>query len=227
MKNNLPFLAACWLSILQGQAQPSFSLTPNPVYGTEQSPVQVDGLATVKNLGATTETFQWTRTILRLDQDSSCFTAVTDPYLHWFYTVSQKSFSLAPGEEGPLNITLWDTEELGCCAIAHMKLKKLGSVPDSLEAFYYLRTCVPLATTEIGTAGVNLFPNPVQQYFSLQHAESVHQMALCDASGKMLRRIPANPTNQYVVQNLPAGVYYLILENAEGSIVQVLELLKR
>ena len=227
MKNNLPFLAACWLSILQGQAQPSFSLTPNPVYGTEQSPVQVDGLATVKNLGATTETFQWTRTILRLDQDSSCFTAVTDPYLHWFYTVSQKSFSLAPGEEGPLNITLWDTEELGCCAIAHMKLKKLGPVPDSLEAFYYLRTCVPLATTEIGTAGVKIFPNPVQQYFSLQHAESVHQMALCDASGKMLRRIPANPTNQYVVQDLPTGVYYLILENAEGSIVQVLELLKR
>lgn len=221
------FLAACWLSILQGQAQPTFSLTPNPVYGTEQSPVQVDGLATVKNLGSTTETFQWTRTILRLDQDSSCFTAVTDPYLHWFYTVSQKSFSLAPGEEGPLNITLWDTEELGCCAIAHMKLKKLGSVPDSLETFYYLRTCLPLATTEIGKAGIKLFPNPVLQYFSLQHAESVHQMTLFDASGKMLRRIPVNSTNQYAVQDLPAGAYYLILENAEGSILQALELVKR
>lgn len=226
MNNNLLFFAACWLSVLQVQAQQSFSLTPNPVYGTEQSPAQVDGLATVKNLGSTTETFQWTRTILRLDQDSSCFTAVTDPYLHWFYTVSQKSFSLAPGEEGPLNITLWDTEELGCCAIAHMKLKKLGPVPDSLEAFYYLRTCLPLATTEIGTAGVKLFPNPVLQYFSLQHAESVHQMTLCDASGSMIRRIPANSTNQYAVQDLPAGTYYLILENAEGSIVQALELFK-
>lgn len=227
MKNNLTFLAACWLSLLQAHAQPSFSLTPNPVYGTEQSPVQVDGLATVKNLGSVTETFQWTRTIIRLDQDSSCFTAVTDPFLHWFYTVSQKSFSLAPGEEGPLNITLWDTEELGCCAIAHMKLKKLGIAPDSLEAFYYLRTCLPLATIEIEGAGVRLFPNPVLHAFSLHHAESVHQMTLCDASGKMLRRIPANSTNQYVVQDLPAGAYFLILENTEGRIVQALELLKQ
>lgn len=226
MKPLLAFAALCLFSPTNLLAQQSFSLTPNPVFGVEMLPIEVEGHATVKNLAATTDTFRWKRTIIRLDHDSVCQTAVTDPFLHWFYQVSEKTFWLAPGEEGPLNVTLWDFEETGCCAIVHMKLKKVDSPTDSIEAYYYLRTCQPLAVLEIQKSSVKIFPNPVAQFFSLKNADIVAQLTFCDASGRMLRRIPANPDNRYQVADLPSGAYYLVLENIDGSIVQVVEFVK-
>lgn len=208
------------------RAQQNFSLSPNPVYGTEKEPYEIEAAATIKNLSTTQETFRWTRTVIQLENDSTCQTQVTDPYLHWFHAVSEKTFLLEPGQEGPMNVTLWDFEESGCCAIVHMKLKKLTGAPDSIEAFYYLRTCQPLDVSTIEKPSIKLYPNPVAQYFSLQNAESVHQMTLCDATGRLLRRIPANAENRYGIQNLPFGSYYLVLENMDGGILQVLEFVK-
>ncbi|MBC7776445.1 MAG: T9SS type A sorting domain-containing protein [Phycisphaerae bacterium] len=222
----LPLLLAFCLYSFASQAQQTFTLTPNPVFGDETDPFEVEGRATVKNLAATTQNFRWKRTVIRLDNDSICYTAVTDPNIHWFYTISEKSFSLDAGQEGPLYVSLFDFEASGCCAIVHMKLKKLDAPVDSIEAYYYLRTCQPLAVSEIQKFSVQLFPNPVAQYFSLKNAESVSNLTLCDASGKMLKRMQANLENHYGIADLPLGAYYLVLENKDGSIVQVLQFQK-
>jgi len=224
MKQLLLYL--CLFFSVTTLAQQTFSLTPNPVFGDESDPFEIEGRATVKNLASTTQNFRWTRTIIRLDNDSICFTAVTDPYLHWFYTVSEKNFSLGPNEEGPLYVTLFDFEQVGCCAIAQMKIKNLDVPTDSIEAYYYLRTCQTLAVSEIQKSSVQIFPNPVAQYFSLQHAESVSRITLCDASGKMLKRMQANAENRYGMDGLLQGAYFLVLENKDGSILQVLEFVK-
>ncbi|MDZ4682141.1 MAG: hypothetical protein SGI94_16995 [Saprospiraceae bacterium] len=170
MKQLQLFICLILFSFTSIQAQQTFSLTPNPVFGDESDPVQVEGRATVKNLAATAQNFRWKRTIIRLDNDSICFTAVADPYLHWFPDVSEKNFSLDADQEGPLEVTLFDFEETGCCAIVHMKLTKLDAPLDPIEAYYYLRTCQPLAVSEIRKSSVQIFPNPAAQYFSLQNA---------------------------------------------------------
>ncbi len=226
MKQLQLLLLSSLLSFAGLQAQQSFTLTPNPVFGEETYPEQVDGRATVKNLAATSQNFRWKRTIIRLDNDSICQTAVTDPYNHWFPAVSEKNFSLDAGQEGPLYVTLWDFQQVGCCAIVQLKLKNLDAPIDSIEAFYYLRTCQPLAVSELQKSSVQIFPNPVAEYFSLQNAESVARLTLCDATGKMLRRMPANVENRYEMTDLPLGAYYLVLENKDGSLVQVLEFVK-
>ena len=79
---------------------------------------------------------------------------------------------------------------------------------------------------EAQKSAVQIFPNPAGQYFSLKNAGSVSRLHLCDATGKMLKRIPVNPENRYEVADLPPGAYYLVLENKEGSILQVLEFVK-
>ena len=208
------------------EAQQTFSLTPNPVFGDESDPFEVKGMATVKNLDTLTQNFRWKRTIIRLDNDSICFTAVADPFLHYFHGVSEKNFWLNAGQEGPLEVTLFDFEETGCCAIVHMKLTKLDAPVDSIEAYYYLRECQPLAVSEIQKSAVQIFPNPAAQYFSLQNAESVSRFMLCDATGKMLKKMQVSADNRYSVTDLPFGAYYLVLENREGSIVQVLQFVK-
>lgn len=226
MKQLQLLLATLFLSIATLQAQQSFSLIPNPVFGEDKDDFMNEGQAMVKNLSTDTETFRWTRTIIRLDHDSICYVPVTDPYLHWFYAVSEKTFQLDPQQEGPLYVTLWDFEESGCCAIVNMKLKKISGTPDSVEAFYYLRSCLPLAVSSIEKASIEVFPNPAAQYFSLKNAEMVRYLTICDATGKMLRRIPANSDQRYEIADLPAGAYFLVLENKERAILQVLSMAK-
>jgi len=133
---------------------------------------------------------------------------------------------MEPGQEGPLYVTLFDHEGVGCCAIVQMKIKNLDVPTDSIEAYYYLRACQTLAVSEIQKSSVQIFPNPVTQSFSLQNAASVSRMTLCDASGKMLKRLQANSDNRYEMDELPQGAYFLVLENKEGSILQVLEFVK-
>ncbi len=226
MKQLQLFFCIFWFSFSGIQAQQTFSLTPNPVFGDESDPFEIDGRATVKNLAAVTQNFRWKRTIIRLDNDSLCFTAVTDPYLHWFHIVSEKNFSMDAGQEGPLEVTLFDYEETGCCAIVHMKLTKLDAPIDSIEAYYYLRECQPLAVSAIEKSSIEIFPNPVAQYFSLKNAPSVRHMILCDATGQMLQYIPVNSWNRYEIQGLPIGAYYLTLQNKEGAILQVVQFVK-
>lgn len=220
----LPILVLLLTSKLQ--AQSSFSLTPNPVFSEIVDEFIDEGRATIKNLASSTQNFRWKRTIIRLDNDSICFTAVTDPNLHWFPAVSEKNFSMEPGQEGPLYVTLFDFEQTGCCAIAHMKIKNLSTPTDSIEAFYYLRTCQPLAVLEVQTSSVTIYPNPSVQYFRLQNAESVSQLILCDATGKLLKQMQAKAENRYEVSDLPLGAYYLILKNDKGAVVQVTQFQK-
>ena len=66
-----------------------------------------------------------------------------------------------------------------------MKVSRLTGAPDSIEAFYYLRECQPLATLELEKSSIQLFPNPVSQFFSLKNPESVRYLTLCDANGKI------------------------------------------
>lgn len=225
MKQFRLLLAISLFALPSLRAQQTFSLTPNPVYGIEKGENEVEGSATVKNLAATTDTFVWTRTVLIIENDPACYTQVTDPYLHWHPQASEKTFWLAPGQEGPLNVTLWDPEASGCCAIAHLKLKKTSGTPDSIESFYYLR-CHLLGTPDVPKALVELSPNPATAFFSLKQADAVQRITLYEASGRLLRSIPVNADHRYEVSDLSPGTYYLVLEDKAGRLLQVLPWIK-
>lgn len=207
--------------------QTSFSLTPNPVYGVPEGTMEVTGEATIRNLATTTDTFRWKRTIIRLEHDSLCFTNVADPYIDWFKLISERDFVLAPNQQGPMNVTLYDPYETGCCAIVQLKIKKLDLPVDSVTSLYYFRTCPALAVSNLQADDLKLFPNPVSQFFSLQNPVSITQMTLCDESGKMIRQIPTQPNNHYNVADLAPGAYFLVLQDDQGRIWKVLEFVKK
>lgn len=208
-------------------AQQSFSLTPNPVYADGPPDMyEIRGEANIKNLSSTAETFHWKRTIIRLDDQPNCVTSVADPFIEWFPAVSEKTFTLDPQQEGPMYVSLLDPNASNCCAIVHIKITKTSGTPDSIDAYYYLRVCQPLAVSEAQKSGVVLYPNPAARYFALKNAENVYQITLCDGNGKMLRKISANADNQYDIESLTPGSYYLVLENRAGAILQVLNFIK-
>jgi hypothetical protein len=222
----LPVLA-CLFCFQLANAQQSFTLTPNPVVGVPEENYLVKAIATFKNLSSTTDTFQWTRVVLQMDPDTNCVLPVTDPYVHWYHGFSQRTFHMAPNQEGPLGVELYDFDETGCCAIVLLKVKKLTPPVDSLDGLYQLRDCQLLAAPEPDAAQINLYPNPANAWFALQHAEKVAALTLIDAEGKVVRRMKARPDHHYPLITEPTGQYYLVLENEQGKTLQVLEFFKQ
>lgn len=221
----LVFLSLLWTS-LQGQS--SFSITPNPVYSEYEDDEYVDeAKAVIQNLTGAIQHFKWKRTIIRLEHDSLCAIAVGDPFTHHFPAVSEKTFWLEPNADGLLDVSLFDFEQTGCCAIVQLKVKNLDVPSDSIEVYYYMRECQPLSVSAIQKSVVGIFPNPAVHYFSLQNAASVSSITLCDATGKLVKRMGQSPSNHYGIADLPLGTYYLVLENKDGALLQVLELVKQ
>lgn len=197
------------------------------VSGTTVDDIAVEALATFTNLSSSTVNFQWTRVILQMEPDTNCIVPVTDPYLHWHPLVSQKNFTMAPNQEGPLGVTLYDVDQAGCCAIVLMKVKRLTPPEDSLEGIYQLRDCQLLAAPEPDAPLISLYPNPATAWFALQHAEKVAALNLIDVEGKLVRRMNARPDHHYPLIAELTGQYYLVLENEQGKTLRVLEFFKR
>ena len=221
----LPILFCLAQTILL--AQSIFSVNPNPAYTVSDDSYEAKSEGTIKNLSSNTETFRWTRTIIRLDDSQHCQIAIGDPIAHYPPNVSTHTFPLNSGEEGPLQVLLFDTEGSGCCAIVNLRLYPLSNTADTLDALFYLRECQVLSAPESLSGQAMLSPNPVGDYFSLQNAPELQRMDLFDTGGRQIRSIPGASAQHYWCGDLPAGGYFLVLRGQSGVVLQVLEMSKK
>jgi len=212
---------------LQASAQLSFSISPNPVYSEELYP-GAEASAVITNHSTTTDTFLWQRQIIRLDHDSVCDLAVEDIFLHYLPLVSQSEFWLYPGQSGPLNVRLFDYNEIGYCALVHLKISKRGSPADTLTVVYHLQECQVVGTNDLAAAPkITVFPNPVQDVFSLKNARDVRALRLFDAQGKLVERFDATADHTYSLHHLPYGAYFIACEDVAGRVFQTLSVQKK
>jgi len=218
----------CLTTAPQLMAQLSFSVTPAPVQSVEVSD-GADANAVITNLSTTTDTFLWQRTIVQFESDSICVLGLADPFQHYLLKLSpQRKFWLQPGESGPLNVELFDLEGGNCCAEVHLKISKVGSPADTLTVVYHLRQCQAVGTDDLATAPtVAVFPNPVQDVFSLKNAHDVRALRLFDAQGKLVARFEANENHTYPVSQLPDGAYFIACEDKAGHVFQTLSVQKK
>ena len=213
---------------LQASAQLSFSITPSPVQSVEVSD-GADAYATITNLSTTTDTFLWQRQIIRFDDDGVCQLGLADPFQHYLFELtSQKTFWLQPGESGPLYVELYDFNGGGCCALVHLKITKVGSPADTMTVVYQLRECQAVGTDDPAAAPeVAVFPNPVQDVFSLKNAQDVRALRLFDSQGKLVERFEANENQTYSLRQLPDGAYFIACEDKTGRVFQTLSVQKK
>lgn len=221
-------LAFGLVATLQASAQLSFSITPSPVQSVEVSD-GADAYATITNLSATTDTFLWQRQIIQFDDDAVCELTLADPFQHYLFALtSQQKFWLQPGESGPLYVELYDFNGEGCCALVHLKISKVGSPADTMTVVYHLRQCQAVGTDDPATApGVAVFPNPVQDIFSLKNAHNVRALRLFDSQGRLVERFEANEKHTYSLRQLPDGAYFIACEDKAGRVFQTLSVQKK
>ena len=213
---------------LQVSAQLSFSITPSPVQSVEVSD-GADAYATITNLSTTTDTFLWQRQIIRFDDDAVCQLGLADPFQHYLFALTaQKKFWLQPGQSGPLHVELYDLGAQNCCALVHLKISKVGSPADTMTVVYHLRQCQAVGTDDPATApDVEVFPNPVQDVFSLKNARAVRALRLFDAQGRLVERFEANENHTYPLRHLPDGAYFIACEDKAGRVFQTLSIQKK
>lgn len=74
-----------------------------------------------------------------------------------------------------------------------------------------------LATTETASEKINIYPNPIKDFFTLKWKETPKQIVVYDLSGKPIKTLNANSNQQYYISDLPKGVYILMIEGASAT----------
>ena len=75
----------------------------------------------------------------------------------------------------------------------------------------------PTGISEDNSSNISVFPNPTTDFVTLD-AENLQQVTLFDMSGRMLNSISAQGnTQQLDLRGLPAGIYFIMLSNKNGS----------
>ncbi len=69
--------------------------------------------------------------------------------------------------------------------------------------------------------GLVLYPNPAKSFFRLQGDRNVQAVNLYNANGVLLRSYPISQ-EEYLVENLASGVYFVLLQRPEGGITKKL-----
>jgi hypothetical protein len=81
----------------------------------------------------------------------------------------------------------------------------------------------------LGTIEVKVFPNPVSDQFSLTADSEIQSWAMYNAVGTVVQReesTSATQTSLIQVADLPAGMYYLMVQTANGSAKKQVEVLR-
>lgn len=75
-----------------------------------------------------------------------------------------------------------------------------------------------LTVDEINDAGIKIYPNPTNTNFYISNiTEPIISLKILNASGVLVKEISNPNLNNQVQVNLSSGVYYLTIENREGT----------
>jgi hypothetical protein len=76
---------------------------------------------------------------------------------------------------------------------------------------------VSLGLTDVNIEEINIFPNPTEDYFSIEPAQIITSIKLFDISGKQVEFQKINE-NTYSISKLPKGIYHVVIESGEEKI---------
>lgn len=214
------------LPLASAQVASAFTVAPNPadtiaLPDADDAPAEAE----IHNISSNTLNVRWTRTVVNITP--GCYTQVCDPVTCWSETVSTKTFSLAPGEEGQLTVHFRNPNAIEASSIVHIKVVNLDNPADTLTAVYNYVAAPLVSTKDLPTPSVKLFPNPTVESFSLQNGEAVAGIQVYALDGRSVARFEVSPNNFYSLAGQPAGTYVLALEDKNGIVFQALELSKR
>ena len=83
-----------------------------------------------------------------------------------------------------------------------------------------------LSVEEEDQERLSVFPNPTQDYFSIQNDENVNSIDIINSIGQILISAPHERNKTHSVERLESGTFIVVLKNSEEEIIKSLYLFK-
>jgi hypothetical protein len=206
-------------------AQLPFTVIPDSVSVSALPNVSdVEAESVVKNVSSSGITIKWER--ININMPTGMHTMICDPVNCWFYTVSTKTFSLNAGQSGSMLVHFVNLDSMPHDAIIHLKISNVADPTQLITGVYVYHSITTATHEQLPAPTVKLFPNPIVESFSLEHAEDVSFIHVFSADGREVASFNAVPGNRYDLSGQPAGTYFVGLQNKNGRTFQAIELLK-
>lgn len=242
MKNTLLFLLSiCFLTNLSAQIE--VLLSPEPIITIEEDAdihtlIDLTGQAELINSSDETIELRWEIFVMETPNDWKWL--VSDKYISYtpgvttnINEVNSIPVVLEPGEVSYLNVSIFldDTPGVGR---ALMKLSLVDAPDDFLYTGTYIfcvnspESCDALVATEdIITSDIQLYPNPAGDYFFLTENDEVDQLLIYDLTGRLVQRLNTTLDQRYDIADLPSGLYTITLINEQAERLTTRKLIKK
>jgi hypothetical protein len=216
-------LAFCCVGTAYGQVP--FTVTPDSLWVS--GPVttsDVEAESIVHNTSGSGINLKWER--ININMPAGMHTMICDPNNCWFQTVSSKTFTLNAGQSGSMIVHFINEDSLPHDAIVHIKYTNTNNANQSITGIYVYHSETTGTHEQLPAPTVKLFPNPVVESFTLEHADAVSYIQVFSIDGREVANFQAVPGHNYSLNGQAAGTYIIGLQNKDGRTFQAIELVK-
>lgn len=180
----------------------------------------------IKNTSNSTKTFKWTREVIQIAPN--CQSYICDPKACYLPQISTRTFTLAGNTKGTLDAHMKNNDPANlCCSILKLHLEEVN-VPDNFaDVFFYFNDCSKiLDESEALALDLKIYPNPVQDFFTLENAEEVATLRVMSRDGREVKTFAADASQKYEITDLPTGQYFVVVYGKTGKAIRAIEILK-
>jgi hypothetical protein len=165
-------------------------------------------------------TIKWERIVLSMTP--GCYTKVCDLFNCYLESVSTKQFPMAPGDEGYFSVYMTNPTSINCNGVVRINLWNLD-MPDDILARYFLFNQTSSVNDVFQLEEVKVYPNPATEYFTIEN-DKVARIRMTALDGREVAAFDATQTKTFSLAGQQAGMYVLIMDDAQGKAIGVAQL---
>ncbi len=206
-------------------AQSAFILSQDTVTGFILAP-ETTAQATndLTNVSGAPLSIKWRR--FEINLTPNCVTQICDPNQCYAPQVNSKTFTLETDSSAHMIADLVSEDGTPGSVIIRLQFTNAAEPADTASAYYFLSIGTSGTTDQASSLRIQLYPNPVAESFSLEHAEAVQTVRLYSASGRQVAEFAASPAQRYSLAGQPAGTYFVALADKNGKVFRALQVVK-
>ncbi|MEM9821610.1 MAG: T9SS type A sorting domain-containing protein, partial [Bacteroidota bacterium] len=217
-----------------------FTFTPDLIESSADlqdpasNPGDVVAKAELTNNSNQTITYVWERIVNDLPASTSWQSAVCDLNSCYLPFISTKEFILEPGQTSNIDVHIYpggtpgnlDNALPGEGEVQLRIWEKDNEASAQDGVFKFVVTDGVTSTEDLDLQELQVFPNPVNDYFQVTDHPFVKQIEVFNLVGSRMMHSPVNPSQQYDVSMLNKGIYLVQLKNKEGQTIKTVKLFK-
>ena len=198
-------------------------IEPNPVQlnDLDVSIPDIVAYATVTNESSFNVNYEWVRTEIEITEGWT--SAVCDKNQCYLYFVDSQEFSLAPGEEGTLDVHIYP-DNLEGAAIIEVKVTDIAN-PNNTDTGLYLFNNT-LGTAERLSNALAVYPNPAVNQVFIENPGEVEYVEFFDIKGSMHLSKQINGNASIDISELAKGNYVVRMWNSSNQQISTNLLMK-